>query len=385
MKINILKKASVATMLYVIINALFIAKYSARIIPELSMCITFCIMILHYIVITYTIPYFLQYTKNYKKYSFCLLAIIICMCALQYSINPYSIQVDRWSALYFPIKNLLNGIYPYIAQTHLGGNASPFPIWQIFHIPFYLLGNVGLSVFFAIAVFLWSIYYLWGYRKMLFAASLLLISPAIWYEVAVRSDFITNILLLTTIINLLIQKISVDWINKHIWFLGIVIALFASTRLITLIPFSLLLLPFYFKLRTLNKILLPTIFAITFLLTFLPFAIWDCQDFFYHQNNPWTLQTRQGNGGDFIIFIPIATILAYMWKNNIQHYYKYVSIMLFTFIAVTMIHIMVISGNWDLFSSIFDITYYNSILPFAIVTIILNGCHTKENTCIYSE
>lgn len=384
MSINI-KKPSVSIILYIIVNSLFIAKYSARIIPGIYIYLSMGVMLLHYILITYLIPYSLQYRKNNNMYCIILLSVIIGMVILQYSINPYSIQVDRWSALYFPIKNLLNGIYPYIAQTHLGGNASPFPVWQIFHIPFYLLGNVGLSVFFAIVVFLWSIYHLWGYRKMLFAASLLLISPAIWYEVVVRSDFITNILLLTTIINLFIQKISVDWINKHTWSLGIVIALFASTRLITLIPFGLLLLPFYFKLRTLNKILLPTVFASTFLLTFLPFAIWDWQDFFYHQNNPWTLQTRQGNLSDFIIYIPIATILAHMWKNNILHYYKYVSIMLLTFIAVTMLHIMVISGNWDLFSSTYDITYYDSILPFAIVTIILNGYYTKENTYIYSE
>ena len=102
--------------------------------------------------------------------------------------------MDRWSALYFPIKNLLNGIYPYIAQTHLGGNASPFPIWQLFHIPFYILGNVGLSFFFVLALFLWSIYRQWGYVCFLATSMLVFTTPALWYEVAVRSDYITIVI-----------------------------------------------------------------------------------------------------------------------------------------------------------------------------------------------
>lgn len=373
------KKISIASLLYIIVNALFVAKYSSRLFPTLYPYITMIIMFLQYIFISYIMPYLLVWKKAYKTYTIIIVCCFISMIILQYSINPYSINVDRWSALYFPIKNILNGIYPYIAQTHLGGNASPFPIWQLFHIPFYILGNVGLSFFFVLALFLWIIYRQWGYICFLATSMLVFTTPALWYEVAVRSDYITNILLLAAIINIYINKISVNWINKHTIIVGIVIALFASTRIITLIPIGILLLPFYLHIQTSKKILLPLVFLVTFILTFVPFALWDWQDFFYHQNNPWTLQTHQGNTIDFIIFIPLAILLAIKWKGVIIRYYTYVAIMLIVFISITFLHLMYNFNKWDLFSSTFDITYFNSILPFVMIVI---SCNTISNTTI---
>ena len=373
------KNISIASLLYIIVNALFVAKYSSRLFPALYPYITMIVMVLQYIFISYIMPYLLAWKKAYKTYTVIIACCFISMIILQYSINPYSINVDRWSALYFPIKNLLNGIYPYIAQTHLGGNASPFPIWQLFHIPFYILENVGLSFFFVLALFLWSIYRQWGYICFLATSMLIFTTPALWYEVAVRSDYITNILLLAAIINIYINKISINWVNKHTIILGIVIALFASTRIITLIPIGILLLPFYLHIQTSKKILLPLVFLATFILTFVPFALWDWQDFFYHQNNPWALQTHQGNTIDFIIFIPLAILLAIKWKGVIIRYYTYVAIMLIVFIGITFLHLMYNFNKWDLFSSTFDITYFNSILPFVMIVI---SCNTISNTTI---
>lgn len=373
------KNISIASLLYIIVNALFVAKYSSRLFPALYPYITMIVMFLQYIFISYIMPSLLAWKKAYKTYTVIMACCFISMIILQYSINPYSINVDRWSALYFPIKNLLNGIYPYIAQTHLGGNASPFPIWQLFHIPFYILGNVGLSFFFVLALFLWSIYRQWGYVCFLATSMLVFTTPALWYEVAVRSDYITNILLLVAIINIYINNISVNWVNKHTIILGIVIALFASTRIITLIPIGILLFPFYLHIQTSKKILLPLVFLVTFILTFIPFALWDWQNFFYHQNNPWALQTHQGNTIDFIIFIPLAILLAIKWKGFIMHYYTYVAIMLVAFVGITFLHLMYNFNNWDLFSSTFDITYFNSILPFVMIVI---GCNTISNTTV---
>ena len=377
--INMQKNISIASLLYIIVNALFVAKYSSRLFPALYPYITMIVMFLQYIFISYIMPSLLAWKKAYKTYTVIMACCFISMIILQYSINPYSINVDRWSALYFPIKNLLNGIYPYIAQTHLGGNASPFPIWQLFHIPFYILGNVGLSFFFVLALFLWSIYRQWGYVCFLATSMLVFTTPALWYEVAVRSDYITNILLLVAIINIYINNISVNWVNKHSIILGIVIALFASTRIITLIPIGILLLPFYLHIQTSKKILLPLVFLVTFILTFIPFALWDWQNFFYHQNNPWALQTHQGNTIDFIIFIPLAILLAIKWKGFIMHYYTYVAIMLVAFVGITFLHFIYNFNYFDLFLSSFDITYFNSILPFVMIVI---GCNTISNTTV---
>lgn len=68
------------------------------------------------------------------------------LAGMQYLIDPYQIQVDRWSAIHNFINYLVHGRYPYMAPTHLGGYGSPFPVWQFLHIPFYYLNNVGLSL-----------------------------------------------------------------------------------------------------------------------------------------------------------------------------------------------------------------------------------------------
>lgn len=371
------QKISLSMALYMIVNALFTAKYSCRVFPVIYPYITLTVITFHYIFISYILPNLLKYKKTYRLSIFFSVCCFIIMLVLQYHINPYSLNVDRWSALYFPIKNLLHGIYPYIAQTHLGGNASPFPIWQIFHIPFYTLGNVGLSFFFVLALFLWSIYHQWGTKSFVTISMLIIVSPAIWYEVAVRSDFITNILLLATTINVFIYKVSLKWMKQHILWIGIAIAMFASTRIITLIPIAILIFPFYLKLPISNKIYLVLVFIVAFIFTFLPFALWDWQDFFYHQNNPWTLQTRQGNMMDFILFIPLAIILSIKWNGNIKNYYTYVSFMLISFVGITLLHQMYNLGNWDLFSSSYDITYFDSILPFAMIAIGLEKMRSK--------
>ena len=114
--------------------------------------------------------------------SFFLLAIF-----LQYVVDPYSLQVDRWSAIHNFLAAMQQGDYPYGASTHLGGYGSPFPVWQILHLPFYFLGNVGLSIFVVVLVFIGTLYHIHSNKVALMATILLFISPAFWYEIAVRT------------------------------------------------------------------------------------------------------------------------------------------------------------------------------------------------------
>ncbi len=361
-----------STAFYILVNALFIAKYSSRIFPTAYPYITLGIILLYYLFVTYALPWLITTIRQYgKAYIAILLCCIVAIIALQYYVDPYTLKVDRWSALHNPIKNLLSGTYPYLATTHMRGFASPFPIWQLFHIPFYLLGNVGLSFFAVMALFVWSTYRQWGIHVSIAISVLLILSPAVWYEAIVRSDFLTNILLLVALINMCINRISVEWVNRHLILLGIGIAMLACTRLITLIPIAILLWPYYLRLRISSKIILIIVFLAVFVATFLPFALWDWQAFFCHHYNPWKLQTRQGHIADFLIFIPIAILLAMKWHSDISRYYAYTAVMLCSFVGGTILHRMYDSNNYDIFCQQFDITYLNSILPFAITAMIL--------------
>ena len=359
----------IAITLFTIVNALFVMKYSERIFPDYFLYITVA-----YAVCAFFFTYrLLPHLVTKQKYNNTLFALgvlsVILMAALQYYVDPFSIKVDRWSALHYPIENLLHGKYPYTAHTHLGGYGSPFPIWQLFHIPFYLLGNVGISFFFCLSLFLFCIFKVYGKSRMILVISLIAISPAIWYEAIVRSDLISNMFLCASFILYMARHMNQEWINKNMTFLFFILALFASTRLTTIIPIAMFLFPYFLNLTTRRQILSILVFCIVFILTFLPFAIWDWNSFFFFEYNPWNLQTRQGSLMDFIIYIPLFFILALSWRGRIQLYYLNTSIMLVSFILVSILHQMYKLNVWNLFHSYYDITYYNSTLPFLLLYI----------------
>lgn len=141
---------SLTGILYIGICYTLMCKYSMRVTEHYGyICIGYAL------VLALDILFFAtkEEEKKINKYLPYLFAatttvLVIGLLIVQYHFDPLTNKVDRWSALAYPIQNLFNGQFPYSAKTHLGGNASPFPIWLVFHIPFYLLQNVGLSEIF---------------------------------------------------------------------------------------------------------------------------------------------------------------------------------------------------------------------------------------------
>ncbi len=355
--------------IYICVNALFCAKYGQRVTPDHYLWIVGVVACLHFCMLWWIVPY-LQTEGRWKKslIGFGLLSIL-CMIGVQYIVDPEEILVDRWSALHNPISYLLQGRYPYAATTHLGGYASPFPVWQIFHIPFYLMGNVGLSLFFSLGFFLLAIRHTWGNQKALCAMLMVSAAPAFWYEVSVRSDLITNMLLTAGICICLLPHISAAWLEKHTHSTAIVCALLACTRVIALLPIGILLFPYWLQLKPRRQILLVAIATFTFVLTFLPFVLWDWQRFFLFEYNPWALQTRQGNAWAFLVYVPLFFLLALHWRGNSTVYLRSTVLMLTLFVFITIGLNMLSSANYDLFSSSYDITYFSTALPFCIAAL----------------
>jgi len=297
----------------------------------------------------------------------CLLGLGI----IQQHINPYELQVDRWSAIDHFLQNLFQGVYPYSAQTHLGGYGSPFPVWQFFHIPFYFLGNVGLSILFAVVIFIHSISKLYDIRRATLAFILLLASPAFLYEVAVRSDLITNFMLVAAIICYL--KNNQIWLDKNGNFIAVTGGLLLSTRLSACIPFIIYYFREYIHSRWRLKITIPIIAVVIFIITFLPFLLWDGEMLLFFEYNPFILQSRQGHISDLLIFIPLGIYLSLSWKGNFEEYTRNTAIILVLLVVVTFCHNMYLNNNWNaLFQSAYDITYFNMSLPFLITTLLID-------------
>lgn len=365
LKTDIRTSSLFAAISYVGINLLFVAKYALRVSIQLWPLIPFAALL--YLLLFLLLPRLLAHHRTHKPLFMALCTVGLALLVLQSALDPYSLQVDRWSALHFPIQNLLHGQYPYMAQTHLGGYASPFPIWQLFHLPFYLLGNVGLSAFLVMAFFFWTIHRRYGFTAMLQAMTFTLCSVAVAYEIIVRSDLITNLFLLAGCINLLYPYLSHTYLQRHYGIIAVSAALFTCTRLSVLLPIAILLLPPFLKIGIKRQAAMLVVYVATLVASFLWVALWDVELFFHFEYNPWTLQTRQGHLVDFLLFVPLFLYLTLWHRGSEPRYLSAVTLMLLTFVIVTFIHNMVLEGNYNLFSPAFDITYLSQVLPFCLL------------------
>jgi hypothetical protein len=298
-----------------------------------------------------------------------LIAIFIVF--VQNKINPSTINVDRWSAINNFILNLLHGISPYSAQTHLGGYGSPFPVWQIFHLPFFLLGDIALAMVFCFLCFIITIKWFTDSNKVaLSSLFMLILSPAFWYEVLVRSDLMYNFLCVLIAL-LIIRKLNIN-IQSNTVKLGIICGLFLSTRLSIFIPFALY---FFYEFKSINfkkKIIFLFITLLVFLLTFLPFAIWDFKTLFLSRHNPFILQTSQSSGLEIIIVLFLVIYFSLRAKSNFNLTVSYISITFFILVGLTFL-IRAFNNKfiWSIFSSAYDISYFNMALPFTIFSLSL--------------
>lgn len=355
-------------LVYLCINSLFILKYGLRVVP-LSYVLAVLLLYCGFIAVLLRFSMLIALKTGRRLHLSVILCCLLLLVIMQQMIDPYELQVDRWSAIHNFISSLLAGHYPYAAQTHLGGYGSPFPVWQVFHIPFYLLGNVSLSFVVGVVVFLDAVRRVFGHRRAFVAFLLLLASPAFVYEVAVRSDLMTNFLLSAAII-LYCHHYRLSF-SSHYVLISIIVGLMASTRLSAVIPFGIYFLNDFLKSGYRRQTLSVAIVLTLFAATFLPFLLWNGEMLLFFEYNPFVLQSRQGHLTDFLLFVPLGLWLALSWRGNICRYALHTACFMVVLVAVTFMHNMYLNDSWNqLFESAYDITYFNMALPFLIIAII---------------
>ena len=361
-----MKTNRLALILYIFINSLFILKYGLRLLPWYAV-IAACILYGGIVVLGNKYKYLvtkLSYLNIQRGTTF--IALIICLLfllAFQYIPDPMTIQVDRWSAIHNFLFNLTHGIYPYAAHTHLDGYGSPFPVWQLFHLPFYLMGNVGLSFIAGILLFVHSLSLHLKDKEENIAFVFLACSPAFIYEVFVRSDLMTNFVVSMSVLLYCIHYRLT--IHKNPLLLGIIIGLMMSTRFTAIIPFCIYYFPDFYEVSLKKKIIFSMTIIITFVITFLPFLLWDSNMLLFFEYNLFILQTRQGHLTDLLLMIAIGIYLSFWQRHAPYRYLIATAIVLILLVIVTFIHNMYLHDNWnELFESAYDITYFGMALPF---------------------
>ena len=356
--------------IYLLINLTFIFKYSLRqnIINTYALGLLFIASLVTLIL--------LLLKSNYKhtiyNNSFYIISIVFFVFTLflnQY-VNGDSLNIDRWSAMEVAIKALLNGQYPYSAIDHIGGRTSNLPTLIFLGIPFYYLGDVGFLQSFSFLLFAFLIHSkITNLKLRILSLFFLIFSPSYCYEIYVKSDLISNIII-TLFYCLFIYNISWNK-KKYVIFVAITSASLVLTRLITIIPLTLSLFNNFKNTDIRKKILFITISILTVLiqLAIVLQHYTSYENFIYY--NPFDLQNRQLPTLLSLLFI---TLPFFFSKSTKTLQYFLMSSLIFLGLPIISSFLIKIyqSGIYNcIINSYFDLTYFNILIPFSILYITI--------------
>ena len=360
--------------LFLSVNSLFVCKYIPRIGFSPIICTIIYIVLFSCAFICYRRwirPHITEHIA--RNISIILLVgIILTIGTAIFLISPLTLRVDRWSATSYFLDALFNGSYPYGVHTHASefNFPSPFPLWHYLNIPFWLIGDVGWIQAFFIILFSCAVYlYFRSWRMLLSVLLLVCISPAYWWEIATRSDGLSNALLVCSCI-LYLQKKQIRMTDKW-WLLAIFSGCIAATRLSAVIPLALYLFRPWIDTGWKQKIgfLILTI-SITFAF-FAPYVFWDTHTWIFFHRNPFMSQTSPGNKWLLLLMVCIAILTAYK-KQTFYYYISTTSVYMFAFMLVSHIGILwAFNFEINLFSIQCDISYFTLSLPYILLALNL--------------
>lgn len=306
-----------------------------------------------------------------SKYLFGLISFlfILFLIYINFTINPYSLNVDRWSAMEVGIKSIINGEYPYTAIDHLGGTTSNLPGLFLIGLPFYFIGDVGLLQVFTFILMVFSLKYFYqNIKNQTLIIILFILSPAYLWENYVKSDLMSNIIL---------AIILMIWINHRVnanklinWkLLGLIVGILVLTRIIIFIPLVLTLSYEFFQTTRRNKANFIFFSLMTMsLLLFITFN--NCPNFETLQNyNPLLLQGRISPTWLNLSVLILPFVIG-LKKSNIK--FKLWTSMILMGIPITyaFIECLIKNGiNKVLLENYFDISYLGMLLPFTVFLI----------------
>lgn len=348
-------------LMFLFINFLFVYKYSAR-ISDFYLTLS----VVYSVTVVLVIGFILRHRENLQGlnksavYFSMVFLLTILYAVAMFHIDPFSTRVGRYPALHTFIHRLLNGDFPYLS----GQNISGFPFLFFVLVPFYLLGDLGLFQLFSFVVFSIIIHRKYANENASHIILLMLVlSPAFLYEVVVRSELLSNMVLIVLLFYIL-ERIKPIKSTKVLFFTGILAGFLLSTRGIVLLPY-LIFFMFYFKKDIKSLTFFGLSAALGFMITFVPFVIWNKELFL--ENNPLSVQKSYIPNWLLIISLLVCLVVGYS-VNTFKRVYLSISWVLFGVVFLCFTTSMVRdSFNQAVFRS-FDITYFCFCLPFLLLS-----------------
>lgn len=354
-----------ALTLYGLINTLFVYKYAARITSQ-----SWAISLLYLVMLGLMV--WILYRKTESRlspatenliYFFTIVLLAVALSLVMSHFEPQKIRVGRYPALQDWISRLFDSEFPYDSHTRPSG----FPFLFVMAMPFYLLGDLGFLQIFSFLIFGGLVYLRYPEQPMnRFRCIFLLISaPVFLYEVMVRSELFSNmvvVMLYLAVLEMVGRKMS---LFASI-LLGLAGGLLLSTRGIVLLIYVLVLGYLLRKKVVTHGLFFLSIFA-GFVVSLLPFLIWDWRQFM--DSGPLSKQ---------LSFLPIwllalciaCCIYCALRIESLRKIYTAVSFILFAVVlAAFSTSVLDLGWHQSVLGDGFDISYFAFALPFLLISL----------------
>ena len=353
----------ISFILLLFIGSLFIIKYSSR-LTNFSF-----IIVLFYITALLSALSFInnKITPNQNfactKIHFYFLAAVVILLAVSLHFIPHTAKVAREPAIIDWLNNFSRKSFPYGSKI----NPSGFPFLFFIASPFYFLGDLGYFEIIGLGLFI-SIILLYSQTKqeLLIRLTFLLLLPTTYYEIFTRSEILTNTVLVLLVFFILQNIKSRDLTKLPFYLSALLSGLLLSTRIIVF-PWLVLFLIYYFKHDLKMGVIFFIISTITFLITLLPFYIWNPKLFI--ENGPFAIQTIYLPNWAFVLF-PLLFFYFGSKTKNFQEFLFFTGILTFVLVTISFVWTIYNFGFvQSLFNNKFDISYYIFSIPFLLLAI----------------
>jgi hypothetical protein len=177
---------------WLLVNALFLAKYGTRLHPLLPLAASLALLAAA-LILVHGIRLLEPRHPNWTRGA--LLALPTALAGAIFHIVPTSrLRVDRFDMIALFWENLAKGIDPYTPRlAGISNVPSQFPSYFLLALPFHLIGEIGWIPLLSAATMAAVLIRRSGNLGLVAAA--LLLSPALWWEIACRSTVFANALL----------------------------------------------------------------------------------------------------------------------------------------------------------------------------------------------
>ncbi len=351
---------------YNLVNLLFVYKYSLMLTRHnLLTCLLYLVIVNLFLARVWTVTARGHSVRRSERTDLLITAMLVtALFILMKQFDPSSIQADRYTAIHQWLDRLLAGQYPYSAESR----PSALPFLFLLSFPFYLLGDPGLLQIAALLVFVVIA------RDRALApvpmthlrVLLLVLSPAFLYELVVRSDLMSNVILVIFFGFILDKAMERRAKPAPIFCLGAAGGLVIATRLVVL-PVYMLFLARHRTARRKDIVRLVSGNILGFAAVTVPFVLWDAAHFL--GEGPFAIQSGYASPWVLVIVVPL-TLLLCMRADSPASVLEYSGAILFLAVLLPFIESVIYNGWANVFfNDRFDISYFVFCLPFLILSL----------------